>query len=585
MSVDRQLMRLFAARYRSGLVLVAVASVMLNVLVFAGSAYMLLVYDSVLPSRSVPTLIGLFGMLVLVYAFQSVFEAIRGEALLGIANGVHDDLFEAVHYATVTRPLRGGADKGDGLQFTRDLDSIHTFLAGQGPVALIDLPWVIMFMIVLFALHWWLGVTALAGVFVMAWIAIVSNRRTSAGSRELSNITGRRSAAALSEIRFAESAFAMGMQERLVARTASWETNFIEAQSYLSRTVSRLGGASKAFRMLLQSLILSVGAMLVIDGKASGGVILASSVLSGRALAPVDQAIANWKGLVAARTGWSRIAQAVATFRKPAARGVLLDRPSSELSVRDIWVAPPGTQRFTLSGVSFTLTPGQVLAVVGPSAAGKTTLVRAILGIWKPNRGEVRLDGATLDQWDPETLGSYFGYVPQTVDLVDGTIGQNIARFDPEATSEGIIAAARAAGMHEVILALPDGYETPVSAGAVELSAGQRQRIGLARALYGDPFLLVLDEANSNLDTAGDAALANAIAGMRARGGIVIMITHRPATLGPATHLAVVNTGRLVDFGPRDEVLQRMQAQSAQGQVPHAEGPEGSSNPAKEATA
>ena len=566
MSVDRQFMRLFVRRYRSGLILVGIASVMLNVLVFAGSGYMLLVYDSVLPSRSVPTLIGLFGMLLLVYAFQSVFENIRSEALLGIANGVHDDLFEAVHYATVTRPLRAGADKGDGLQFTRDLDSVHTFLASQGPIALIDLPWVITFLIVLFALHWWLGLTALLGVFVMAGLAIWSNKRTQAGSRELSNITGRRSAAALSEIRFAESALAMGMQERLVARTAGWEGNFIEAQSYLSRTVARLGGASRSFRMLLQSLILSVGALLVIDGKASGGVILASSVLSGRALAPVDQAIANWKGLVAARAGWGRISQAVATFRKPPARDVTLERPSNELSLRDIWVAPPGTQRFTLSGVSLTLTPGQVLGVIGPSAAGKTTLVRAVLGIWKPNRGEVRLDGATLDQWDPETLGSYFGYVPQTVDLVDGTIGQNIARFDPEATSEGVMNAAKAAGMHEVILALPDGYETPVSAGAVELSAGQRQRVGLARALYGDPFLLVLDEANSNLDAAGDSALATAIAGVKARGGIVIMITHRPATLGPATHLALINSGRLADYGPRDEVLQRMQAQNPQVQ-------------------
>jgi ATP-binding cassette, subfamily C, bacterial PrsD len=566
MSVDRQFMRLFAGRYRSGLILVAIASIMLNVLVFAGSGYMLLVYDSVLPSRSVPTLIGLFGMLLLVYAFQSVFENIRSEALLGIANGVHDDLFEAVHYATVTRPLRAGADKGDGLQFTRDLDSVHTFLASQGPIALIDLPWVITFLIVLFALHWWLGLTALAGVFVMAGLAIWSNKRTADGSRELANITGRRSAAALSEIRFAESALAMGMRERLVARTAGWETGFIEAQSFLSRTVARLGGASRTFRMLLQSLILSVGALLVIDGKASGGVIIASSVLSGRALAPVDQAIANWKGLVAARAGWGRISQAVAIFRKPPARDVTLNRPAQELALRDIWVAPPGTQRFTLSGVSLTLSPGQVLGVIGPSAAGKTTLVRAILGIWAPNRGEVRLDGATLDQWDPETLGSYFGYVAQSVDLVDGTIGQNIARFDPEATSEAIIAAARAAGMHEVILALPDGYETPVSAGAVELSAGQRQRVGLARALYGDPFLLVLDEANSNLDAAGDAALAVAIAGVKERGGIVIMITHRPATLGPATHLAVINAGRLSDFGPRDEVLQRMQTQNAPGQ-------------------
>lgn len=561
MFVDRQFLGLFLRRYRGNLILVGVASLLLNILVFAGSAYMMLVYDSVLPSRSIPTLIGLFVMLILLYAFQSVFDAIRSEALLGVANGVHDDLFEAVHYATVTRPLRQGADKGDGLQFTRDLDSIHTFLAGSGPVALIDLPWVIVFMLVLFALHWWLGLTALLGTVVMAGLALWSNRRTQDGSREIANITGRRSAAALSEIRFAESALAMGMQERLVARTAGWEDGFIRAQSYLSRTVARLGGASKTFRMLLQSLILTVGALLVIDNQASGGVILASSVLSGRALAPVDMAIANWRGLVAARTGWSRLVQAIATFRKPPARSVQLSRPSGELSLRDVWMAPPGTQRFTLSGITLTLTPGQVLAVIGPSAAGKTTLVRAILGIWRPARGEVRLDGATLDQWDPEVLGSFFGYVPQTVDLVDGTIGQNIARFDPEATSDAIVAAARAASMHEAILALPDGYDTPVSAGAVELSAGQRQRVGLARALYGDPFLLVLDEANSNLDATGDAALATAVAGVRERGGIVVMITHRPATLGPATHLAVMNGGRITDFGERDAVLQRMQGE------------------------
>lgn len=557
--MDRQFLNLFVRRYRGGLVLVAVASILLNVLVFAGSAYMMLVYDSVLPSRSIPTLIGLFLMLVLVYAFQSVFEAIRSEALLGVANGVHDDLFEAVHYATVTRPLRNGAEKGDGLQFTRDLDSIHTFLAGQGPIALIDLPWVIMFLIVLASLHWWLGLTALFGVLVMASLALVSNRRTQSGSRELANITGRRSAAALAEIRFAESALAMGMQERLVARTSGWETSFIEAQSYLSRTVARLGGASRMFRMLLQSLILSVGALLVIDGKASGGVILASSVLSGRALAPVDQAIANWRGLVAARAGWSRVVQAVSAYRKPPAREVQLSRPSGELLLRDLWVAPPGTQRFTVSGVSLQLTPGQALAIIGPSAAGKTSLVRAILGIWRPNRGEIRLDGATLDQWDAATLGSYFGYVPQTVDLMDGTIGQNIARFDENATSEAVVAAAKAAGVHDLVLSLSDGYETQVSAGGVELSAGQRQRMGLARALYGDPFLLVLDEANSNLDAAGDAALANAVIGVRQRGGIVIMITHRPATLGPATHVALMQGGRIADYGERDAVLARLQ--------------------------
>ncbi|NKJ43846.1 type I secretion system permease/ATPase [Novosphingobium sp. SG720] len=551
------MLRLFLRRYRGNLALVAVASLLLNVLVFAGSGYMMLVYDSVLPSRSIPTLVGLFVMLVLIYVFQAVFEAIRAEALLGVANGVHDDLFGAVHYATVSRPLRAGAEKGDGLQFARDLDSVHTFLAGAGPVALIDLPWVIMFLIVLAALHWWLGLTALAGVLVMAVLALMSNRRTQTASRELAMITGQRSAATLSEIRFAESAFAMGMQDRLVARTSGWESQFIAAQSALARTVSRLGGASRTFRMLLQSIILTVGALLVIDDKASGGVILASSVLSGRALAPVDSAIANWKGLVAARSGWTRIVQAITTFRRPPERQVTLDRPRGELALRDLWVAPPGTQRFTVQGVSLSVQPGQALAVIGPSAAGKTSLVRGILGIWKPNRGEVRLDGATLDQWDAEALGSAFGYVPQTVDLIEGTVGQNIARFDPAATSDAVMAAARAASLHEAILALPDGYDTQVSAGASELSAGQRQRVGLARALYGNPHLLILDEANSNLDATGDAALNRAVLEMRQRGGIVIMITHRPATLGPITHVAVMQNGRLVDFGERDAVMQR----------------------------
>jgi len=549
---------MFLQRYRSQLALVALASVLINLLVFAGSAYMMLVYDSVLPSRSVPTLIGLFAMLALAYLFQSLFEAIRAEALLGLANGVHDDLFAAVHQATVIRPLRQGPDRGDGLQFIRDLDAIHGFLAGSGPIALIDLPWVVVFMAVLFALHVWLGLTALAGTLVMVGLALWSNHRTQAGSRELATITGQRAAAAMAEIRFGDVAQAMGMQDRLMHRTRVWEQDWVAAQSFLARTLARLGGASRMFRMLLQSLILTAGALLVIEGQASGGVILASSVLSGRALAPVDHAIANWRSLVAARAGWARVVAGIVTWRRPPSRAVMLDPPSANVSVRDLWVAPPGSTRFAVQGVSLTLTAGQVLALVGPSAAGKSSLVRAILGLWAPARGDVRIDGATLDQWDADAIGRHFGYVPQTIDLIDGTIGENIARFDPAAPSAAIIAAARAAGMHDTILALTDGYDTRVSAGGGELSAGQRQRIGLARALYGDPFLLVLDEANSNLDAAGDAALADAIGAVQRRGGIVVMITHRPATLGPASHMAVMQHGRMIDFGERDAVLHRI---------------------------
>lgn len=503
-------------------------------------------------------------MLLVVYAFQVAFELIRSEAMLGVANGVRDDMFHAVHYATVNRSLRTGRQEGDGLQPIRDLDQVHAFLAGSGPAAMIDLPWVILFLIVLAMLHWALGLTALLGTLVLAGLAVLTAKRTQAGTQELTVATGRRAAASLAELRLAEAAAAMGMQERLLGRTAQYDRDFAGAQTFLSRTVARLGGISRSFRLLLQSLILTVGALLVIDGKASGGVILAASVLSGRALAPVDQVIANWRGFAAARSGWARLIEAISAYQAPPPRSVTLAPPSGEIVVRDLWVAPPGSQTFVLGGVSFSLKPGQALAVIGPSAAGKSSLARTLLGIWRPARGELRIDGATYDQWDAEALGASFGYVPQEVDLIQGSVSQNIARFDPQASSEAIIAAAEAAGLHEMILSFPDGYETQLGTGGFDLSAGQRQRVGLARALYGDPFLVVLDEANSNLDAAGDAALAAAIERVKARGGIVVMVTHRPAALGPVTHVAVMQGGRIVDFGERDAVLERMQQPAGQ---------------------
>jgi ATP-binding cassette subfamily C protein len=516
---------------------------------------MLLVYDSVLPSGSIPTLAGLFVMLVLLYALQAAFEMVRSEALLTIANGVHRDLFASVHHAAVTRSLKG---EKDALQLTRDLDQVHTFLAGTGPIAIIDLPWVAAFLIVLFALHWSLGLAALFGALVLAAIAWITARRSALGNQRMMAITGRRLATTQAELRFAESAIAMGMQDRLRSRSALCDADYIDAQSYFSRTVARLGGAGRVFRIFVQSLILSVGALLVIDNKATGGIIIASSVLAGRALAPVDLAIANWKGLSAASEGWSRLVKAITLHTLPEPRQVTLARPSGDVVVKDIWVAPPGAQSFVLNGVSMVLQPGQAVAIIGPSAAGKTSLAKALLGIWKPARGEIRIDGATHDQWTPDAIGAAMGYVPQAVELMEGTLGENIARFDPDATSDSILAAAKAAGLHETILGFANGYETAVSTGGGEFSAGQRQRIGLARALYGDPHLVVLDEPNSNLDAEGDAALATAIAGVRKRGGIVVMITHRPATLGPVSAIAVLNAGRLVDYGDRDAVLKRL---------------------------
>jgi ATP-binding cassette subfamily C protein len=571
--LERLLLRQFLRHYRNRLWSVVIASVVLNLLVFAGSAYMMLVYDSVIPSGSLPTLFSLFGLLVVVYGFQFAFEALRSEAMLGVANGVHRDLSARVQHAVVTRALRAGPAAGDGLQPIRDLDQIHAFLAGAGPIALIDLPWVIMFLIVLALLHWSLGLMALVGAVVLAIITWSSSLKTRDRSRDLAQITSQRQAHLLAELRHAETAAAMGMRGRMKDRTARYDEEFLGKQGGLSRIVARFGGAGRIFRILLQSMVLTVGALLVMSGKASGGIIIAASILAGRALAPVDQAIANWRGLIAARTGWSRIVQMMERLPPPPEREVALPAPTGRIEVRDLWVAAPGTNKAIVNGVSLRLEPGQALAIVGPSAAGKTTLAKALLGIWPMARGEVRLDGATHDQWDPEVLGASIGYVPQSVELVEGTIAENIARFDPAATSEAVIAAATAAGLGDLIKAMPDGYDTHVTQGGASLSAGQRQRIGLATALYGAPHLLVLDEANSNLDAAGDAALAEAIAAVRRRNGIVVMITHRPATLGPISHIAVMQEGRLSDYGERDEVLQRTAAKANPAQPAAPEKP------------
>jgi len=554
--LDHQMFARFLRRYRGNLAVILTASSIVNLLVFAGSLYMMLVYDSVLPSRSVPTLWGLFAMLVLIYGIQAGLEVVRSDALQVIADGVHADLFDAVHRSATARTLLSQRE-AEGLQLNRDLDQVHAFLGGSGPLAIIDLPWVIVFLIVLAALHWALGLTALLGTFVMGGLAWWTKRRSQNLNRELVEQNSRRISASETELRFAEASLAMGMQERLLARSRRWDESARHLQGSLNLTIARLGGTARLFRLFLQSGMLTVGALLVVNGRASGGIILAASILSGRALSPVDQAIANARNLAAARAGWHRIVQAIRAHPRPACKSVALLPPRSSVTVKDLWVVPPGSQTAALVGIGFSLEPGQALAIIGPSAAGKSTLARALLGIWPPARGEIRLDGATHTQWERQQLGASLGYLPQSIELLEGTVGENIARFDPNASSNAVLAAAAAAGLHEMILGLPEGYETSINPGGGELSAGQRQRIALARALYGDPFLVVLDEPNSNLDAAGDAALSEAILRVRRRGGIVVMVTHRPATLGPVSHIAVLSAGRLIDYGERDEVLKR----------------------------
>jgi ATP-binding cassette subfamily C protein len=331
----------------------------------------------------------------------------------------------------------------------------------------------------------------------------------------------------------------------------------MDSQRAASDVSGGFGAISKVLRMVLQSAVLAVGAYLVIYQQATGGIIIAGSILSARALAPVDLAIANWKGFVAARQSWARLARLLTAF--PATPEVMaLEPPANALSVEALSAAAPGQQKLVVQDINFILQAGSGLGVIGPSASGKSSLARCLVGVWSPVRGKVRLDGAALDQWNAELLGAHIGYLPQDVELFGGTVAQNIARFEPDAPAEEIVAAAKAAGVHDLIVKLPEGYETQVGDQGAALSSGQAQRIALARALYRDPFLVVLDEPNSNLDSEGDEALTRAIFGVRERNGIVIVVAHRPSAISGVDHVLVMAQGRQQAFGPKDEILSRV---------------------------
>lgn len=544
------------SRYRSAFVTVALLSAVINVLLISGSIYMLLIYDSVLPSHSAPTLFGLFVMIAAVYIILAAFEQMRARILGDVGSAVERQLAARVQHAISELSLRGAKGAGDGLTPMRDLDSVRGFLASTGPATLIDLPWIVFFLMILFVLHYWLAVTAFVGALILLGLTYVADKQTREPVKQLAQISASRSGIAESNVRHVEILTALGMRGRLIGRWEDVNQAYLAANYRLARSVGTLGGAGKTFRMFLQSAILTVGALLVIGGHASGGIIFASAMLSGRALAPVDQAIANWRAFSTARAGWERLTETLAKVPPETEATVLLPTPTQSLIAQGLSVAPPSTQRLTVADATFSLNAGDALGIIGPSAAGKTSLARALVGVWQPVRGTIRLDGATLDQWDRQRLGEAVGYLPQTVELIEGTIAQNISRFEPDAPSDKIIAAAQAAGAHDMIVQLPGGYETPAGADGQELSAGQRQRVGLARALYGDPFLIVLDEPNSNLDADGEVALERAIQGVRERGAIVVVISHRPAALAQTSHVLLMRQGRIEAFGPREKILQ-----------------------------
>ena len=543
--------------YRQVFIVVLSVSAILNVLLLGGSLYMMMVYDSVLPSRSIPTLIGLAILVMIVYAFQGFFENMRAGMLADVANAVEQKLSGRVQGAISQLALAGQKLPGDGLGPMRDLENVRAFLA-SGAVAMIDLPWILFFLGVLFALHVWLGVTTLVGAVVLFSLTLITNRVMKQPAEQLSQLSAHRNGAAETNLRHVELLTALGMRNRMQQRWGRSNSAYAAAQNKLARSGAVLGGLSKMLRLALQSLILTVGALLVLDDKASGGVIFASSILSARALAPVDQAIVNWKGFISARIGWLTLSEMLKRVPAPQPVALRLPRPERRLEVEKLVVAPPGSRQMTVNGATFQLSAGDACAVIGPSGAGKSSLGRALIGAWRPARGRIRFDGASLDQWDPEHFGEWVGYLPQSVELLDGTIAQNIARFAPDATSEGVLAAAKAAAVHDLITGLPQGYETRVGADGEALSGGQRQRIGLARALYGDPFFILLDEPNSNLDGEGEAALAAAIASARKRGGILVVISHRADILGRVSHIMLLRGGRMEAFGPAAEIMARL---------------------------
>ena len=526
---------------------------LINLLMLTSSLFMLEVYDRVLPSRSVPTLVGLSILAAILMTFQALLEITRGRLLVRIGSRLDGRLSPRVYDAVVRTRSKPGTD---GQQPVRDLDTIRSFLSSTGPNALFDLPWVPLYIAICFAFHTMIGVTALGGAIVLMVLTVLAESLSRRPVKAATAHAAARNRFAEASRRNAEVIMAMGMSERLLARWLDLGRDYIAQQKRASDVASGLGSAGRALRTALQSAVLGIGAYLVIQQEASAGIMIASSILAGRALAPIDLAIANWKGFVSARQGWRRLDELLAAT-PPSATRLELPPPAQVLSLEALSVSPPGAKGVVVHDIRFALKAGSALGIVGPSASGKSSLVRAIVGVWPAVRGCVRLDGATIDQWTPAARGHHIGYLPQDVELFEGTVAQNIARFEQDPPAAAVIAAAKAAGVHDLIVNLPAGYETELGERGTALSAGQQQRIALARALYGDPFLVVLDEPNSNLDAEGEDALTKAILGVRARGGIVIIVAHRPSALAAVDHVLAMVGGTQQAFGPKDQLLAR----------------------------
>lgn len=543
---------------RRGLWGAAGLSAMISVLMLTGSIYMLQVYNRVLTSGSVATLLTLFAIVVMLHGFLALYDGLRKRLLSRLALRLDTQLAGPAFEADLLAQ-KAGARAGS---MAADLELLRNVLAGPATLALFDLPFTALFLSMLFVIHPLLGWTTLLGMGLAAGLAYVNHL-------VLAQPIADTHAAETQQRRFAEQTavaaptiVALGMTQTVVARWLGFHNQKLHHQQRGFEPSELLSALSRSLRMLLQSALLTVAAWLVIKGDISSGAIVASSILSGRALAPVDQMIGQWRSLAAARAAQKRLMR----LPPPPERRPGLPSLTGTLEVKGLTRLAPAAagsaRNKILDDISFTLAPGAGLGIVGTSASGKSTLARLIVGALAPDGGEIRFDGATAQQWGPDGLGRQIGYLPQRVDLLPGTVRDNIARFDPQATDEAVIAAAQAAGVHEMILRLPEGYATDLNLSDMPLSGGQIQRIGLARALYGTPRILILDEPNAHLDLSGEAALARCIAERRAAGVTVIVFAHRIGALSAIDRMIVLQNGTIAQDGPRDAVLAVLGSQS-----------------------
>ena len=538
-------------------------SFFVNMLMLVPSFYMLQVYGRVVTSGSIPTLVMLTLLMTMLMATMGSLEWTRSRIMVRLSTKLDVMLSREVYRASFKRALdSGGMDTS--AQPLNDLTGLRQFMTGNGLFAFFDAPWLPIYIGIMFLFHPWFGWIAIASAIVLVFLAVLNEKFTGKALADANKQSIGASLYTTKNLRNAEVIESMGMLNTLMERWGMRQKKVLELQSIASDKGGIISSMSKTFRLLVQSLILGVGAYLAVKQEITPGLMIAGSILLGRALAPIDLMIGSWKGFISARSQYARLNE-ILDKQQAEPQRMSLPTPQGNIRVENLMVAAPRAKTPILKGLNFSVPAGSIVGIIGPSASGKSTLARALLGVWAPQHGVVRLDGADINNWDKQELGPHVGYLPQDIELFEGSISENIARFG-EIDPGKVIQAAQTAGVHEMILQLPDGYDTVIGSDGVNLSGGQRQRIGLARAIYDTPKLIILDEPNSNLDEVGERALAQAIVQLRATGATVFIITHRTNILSQVDLLLVLSNGEISLYGPRDKVMAELQKQQQAAQ-------------------